>query len=216
LFFNLSYGGPWPVLKTILEITISFSILIISFFFLITTLFLINFLNNYLSPFYITNHPVIHPSIRLVIHPSRHGLFTRTGQRKSGIQTQHGGQSKGRRETSFHPSVPSFIHPSVPSSIRPVMVCLLQWGGERVEYRRDVTSKCTIKYTHTCALGTGFKLVHLYILSHDVSDESAGHIHGWKKEGFCPQSKVNVKWHTIEVSIKVSEHAAPVVGHFYR
>jgi hypothetical protein len=24
----------------------------------------------------------------------------------------------------------------------------------------------------------------LYILSHDVSDESAGHIHGWKKEGF--------------------------------
>jgi len=44
--------------------------------------------------------------------------------------------SKGRREASFHPSVPSSIHSSVGSSIRPVMVCLLRRGGERVEYRR--------------------------------------------------------------------------------
>jgi len=34
--------------------------------------------------------PIIHPSIRLVIHPSRHGLFTPTGRRKSGIQTRRG------------------------------------------------------------------------------------------------------------------------------
>jgi hypothetical protein len=47
-----------------------------------------------------------------------------------------------------------------------------------------------------------------------VSAESAGHIHGWKKEGFCPQSEVNVKLHTIEVSIKVSQHVAPIVAHF--
>jgi len=38
--------------------------------------------------------------------------------------------SKGRHEASFHPSVLS--------SIRPVMVCLLQQGKERVEYRCGV------------------------------------------------------------------------------
>jgi len=32
-----------------------------------------------------------------------------------------------------HPFVPLSIRPSVWSSIRPVMVCLLQWGGEKVE-----------------------------------------------------------------------------------
>ncbi len=42
--------------------------------------------------------------------------------------------SKGHRE-AFHPSVPSSIRPSVRSSIRPVMVCLLRWGRERMEYR---------------------------------------------------------------------------------
>jgi len=45
--------------------------------------------------------------------------------------------SKGRRQTSFHPSVSSSIHPFVRSSIRPIMVCLLRQGGERVEYRHD-------------------------------------------------------------------------------
>jgi hypothetical protein len=38
--------------------------------------------------------------------------------------------SKGCHEASFHPSVLS--------SIRPVMVCLLQRGKERVEYRCGV------------------------------------------------------------------------------
>ncbi len=33
--------------------------------------------------------------------------------------------SKGRREASFRPSVPSSIRPSVRSSMGPVMVCLL-------------------------------------------------------------------------------------------
>jgi len=39
--------------------------------------------------------PVIHPSIRLIIHPSCHGLFILTGWRKSGIQTWRNEQSKG-------------------------------------------------------------------------------------------------------------------------
>ncbi len=89
--------------------------------------------------------------------------------------------SKGRREASFHPSVSSSISSSIQSSIRLVMVCLLQWGGERVEYRCGVNTCgmsyikrfwnvvcncnfviCIVKYTHTCALGTGFKLVYMY------------------------------------------------------
>jgi hypothetical protein len=35
-------------------------------------------------------HPFILSSIRLVIHLSRHGLFTLMGRRKSGIQTWRG------------------------------------------------------------------------------------------------------------------------------
>ncbi len=69
--------------------------------------------------------------------------------------------SKGRHEASFHPFVSSFIRPFVRSSIHPIMVCLLRWGGERVKYRRDAAGKCTVKYTHTCALGTGLKLVSI-------------------------------------------------------
>ncbi len=49
--------------------------------------------------------------------------------------------SKGHRETSFHPSVPSSICPSVWSSICPVMVCLLQRGRERVKFRCGATGK---------------------------------------------------------------------------
>jgi len=51
------------------------------------------------------------------------------------------GQSKRRREASFHPSVPSFIHPSIWSSICFVMVCLLRWGEERVDYKHDEAGK---------------------------------------------------------------------------
>ncbi len=41
--------------------------------------------------------PVIHLSIRLVIHPSRHGLFTPMGWKKSGRQMQHDGKSNRKR-----------------------------------------------------------------------------------------------------------------------
>jgi hypothetical protein len=37
-------------------------------------------------------HLCHHLSIHLVIHPSHHGLFTPTGRRKSGIETQYGGE----------------------------------------------------------------------------------------------------------------------------
>ncbi len=55
--------------------------------------------------------------------------------KKTLLETQDITYSKGCYEASFHPSVPSFIRPSIQSSIPPVMVCLLQWGGERVKYR---------------------------------------------------------------------------------
>jgi len=116
--------------------------------------------------------------------------------------------SKGRCETSFHPSMSSSIHPSVWPSIHPIMVYLFRQGGERVEYRHAVAGKVkdivkhhfihlshhpfvhssdhpfvpswsvysdgaekewntdavwranVLSNTHTCALGTRFKLVH--------------------------------------------------------
>jgi len=40
---------------------------------------------------------VIHPSVRLVIHLSCHGLFTLMGQKKNGIQTQRDGESNRKR-----------------------------------------------------------------------------------------------------------------------
>jgi hypothetical protein len=49
--------------------------------------------------------------------------------------------SKGRCETSFHPSILSSIHPSVRSFICPVMVCLFWHGEERVEYRHDTRQR---------------------------------------------------------------------------
>jgi hypothetical protein len=51
-------------------------------------------------------------SIRLIIHLSHHGLFSPMGWRKSEIKMQCSGQSKGRHEASFHPSIHLVIHPS--------------------------------------------------------------------------------------------------------
>jgi hypothetical protein len=107
LFFNLSYGGPWPVLKTILEITISFSILIISFFFLITTLFLINFLNNYLSPFYLSIRPSVWSSIHLV-------MVCLLGRGKERVEYRRSTVGKVKDVVKHH-----FIHLSHHSSIHP-------------------------------------------------------------------------------------------------
>jgi len=49
--------------------------------------------------------------------------------------------SKGCRETSFHPSVPSYIRPSVRSSFHLVMVYLFWRGGKIVESRHGTMGK---------------------------------------------------------------------------
>jgi hypothetical protein len=45
------------------------------------------------------------------------------------------------KDVMKHHFIHLFIHPSIRSSIRPVMVCLLQRGRKRVEYRRGVAKK---------------------------------------------------------------------------
>jgi hypothetical protein len=73
--------------------------------------------------------------------------------------------SKGRREASFHPSVLSSIRPSVWSSIRLVMVCLLRWGKERVEYRHGAVENNIYKCCKFLFFILGFLDLSTLILS---------------------------------------------------
>ncbi len=71
------------------------------------------------------------------------------------------GQSKGRREASFHPSVPSSIHASICPVIHPSRHGLFTPMGWR---KSEIQTWCGGQmyrqiHTHTCALGTRY--IHL-------------------------------------------------------
>jgi len=115
------------------------------------------------------------------------------GRRKSGIQTQRGRESnrkysKGCREASFHPSVPSPIRPSIQSSIHLVMVCLLWQGEKRMEYRRDTTEKAIGRD------GTHAKALHWWEDGWNDASLSFGHpsVLSW----FVYSNRVEKEWNT--------------------